>query len=150
LVAACKLEGLKLLEKNLNSSQSVTLDRKIAELQLDGYAQYAASSKDANLYYLTSFLADDPFLFVRTGEQSVLVISSMEKARALKSSSVDRVLTREDFQKDSRETDVDCATPNLITSVLKEFKIKLLGETHDTGAACERKSTSRRNHHFKA
>jgi len=115
----------------LNSSQSVTLDRKIAELQLDGYAQYAASSKDANLYYLTSFLADDPFLFVRTGEQSVLVISSMEKARALKSSSVDSVLTREDFQKDSPETDVDRATPNLITSVLKECKIKLLGVNAD-------------------
>jgi Xaa-Pro aminopeptidase len=115
----------------LNSTRTETLDRQIAELQLDGYAQYAASSKDANLYYLTSFLADDPFLFLRTGEQSVLIISSMEKARALKSSGVDRVLGREDFQKDSFETEVDRATPNMIAAVLRECEIKRLGVNAD-------------------
>jgi Xaa-Pro aminopeptidase len=119
------------LETNLNSTQTETLDQKIAELQLDGYAQYAASSKDANLYYLTSFLAEDPFLFLRTGEQSVLIISSMEKARALRSSGVDRVLTREDFQKDSSETEVDRATPNMIASVLRGCGIKRLGVNAD-------------------
>jgi Xaa-Pro aminopeptidase len=115
----------------LNSTQTETLDRKIAELQLDGYAQYAASSKDANIYYLTSFLAEDPFLFLRKGEQSVLVTSSMEKARALKSSGVDRVLAREDFQKDSFEMEVDRATPNMIASVLRECDIKRLGVNAD-------------------
>jgi len=115
----------------LNSTRTKTLDRQITELQLDGYAQYAASSKDANLYYLTSFLADDPFLFLRTGEQSVLIISSMEKARALKSSGVDRVLGREDFQKDSFETEVDRPTPNMIAAVLREFEIKRLGVNAD-------------------
>jgi hypothetical protein len=115
----------------VNSKQTETLDRRIAELQLDGYAQYAASSKDANLYYLTSFLAEDPFLFLRKGEQSVLVTSSMEKARALKSSGVDRVLALEDFLKDSFETEVDRATPNMIASVLRECDIKRLGVNAD-------------------
>jgi hypothetical protein len=99
--------------------QAVTLDRKIAELQLDGYAQYAASSQDANLYYLTNFLAEDPFLFLRSGGQSLLVISSMEKARAVRSSIADRVQAREDFQRDSRETEGDRTTPTMIGSVLK-------------------------------
>ena len=111
--------------------QAVTLDRKIAELQLDGYAQYAASSQDANLYYLTNFLAEDPFLFLRSGGQSLLVISSMEKARAVRSSIADRVQAREDFQRDSRETEGDRATPNMIASVLKEYKIKRLGVNAD-------------------
>jgi Xaa-Pro aminopeptidase len=111
--------------------QAVTLDRKIAELQLDGYAQYAASSQDANLYYLTNFLAEDPFLFLRSGGQSLLVISSMEKARAVRSSIADRVQAREDFQRDSRETEGDRATPNVIASVLKECKIKRLGVNAD-------------------
>ena len=115
----------------MNSKKTETLDRRIAELQLDGYAQYAASSKDANLYYLTSFLAEDPFLFLRNGEQSVLVTSSMEKARALKSSGVDRVLVREDFLKDSFETEVDRAVPNMIASVLRECDIKRLGVNAD-------------------
>ena len=111
--------------------QAVTLDRKIAELQLDGYAQYAASSQDANLYYLTNFLAEDPFLFLRSGGQSLLVISSMEKARAVRSSIADRVQAREDFQRDSCETEGDRATPNMIASVLKEHKIKRLGVNAD-------------------
>lgn len=111
--------------------QAVTLDRKIAELQLDGYAQYAASSQDANLYYLTSFLAEDPFLFLRSSGQSLLVISSMEKARAVRSSIADRVQAREDFQRDSRETEGDRTTPNMIASVLKEYKIKRLGVNAD-------------------
>ena len=55
----------------------------------------------------------------------------MEKARALKSSGVDRVLTREDFQKDSFETEVDRATPNMIASVLRECDIKRLGVNAD-------------------
>ena len=111
--------------------QAVTLDRKIAELQLDGYAQYAASSQDANLYYLTSFLAEDPFLFLRSSGQSLLVISSMEKARAVRSSIADRVQAREDFQRDSRDTEGDRATPNMIASVLKEYNIKRLGVNAD-------------------
>jgi len=111
--------------------QAVTLDRKIAELQLDGYAQYAASSQDANLYYLTNFLAEDPFLFLRSGGQSLLVISSMEKARAVRSSIADRVQAREDFQRDSRETEGDRTTPTMIGSVLKECKIKRLGVNAD-------------------
>ncbi|MGA7075334.1 MAG: aminopeptidase P family N-terminal domain-containing protein, partial [Halobacteriota archaeon] len=111
--------------------QTETLDRKIAELQLDGYAQYAASSQNANLYYLTNFLAEDPFLFLRSGEQSLLVVSSMEKARAVRFSIADRVHSREDFQRDPRETEGDRATPNMIASVLKECEIKRLGVNAD-------------------
>jgi Xaa-Pro aminopeptidase len=115
------------MERDLNPTRLATFDRKISELKLDGYAQFGASSKDANLYYLTNFFAEDPFLFVRSDGQSLLVVSSMERARAIKSSVVDRVHAREDFEKELCETEVDRATPNLIMSVLKEYGIKRLG-----------------------
>ncbi len=104
-----------------------TLDRKITELQLDGYVLYAASSQDANLYYLTDFLAEDPFLFLRTGGQSLLVVSSMERARAIRSSTAVQVRSREEFQRDSHELEGDRATVDLFVSVLKECHIKHLG-----------------------
>ena len=104
-----------------------TLDRKITELQLDAYVLYAASSQDANLYYLTDFLADDPFLFLRAGGQSVLVVSSMESARAMRSSTADRVRLREEFQRASHVTEGGRATIDLFSSVLKEYHIKRFG-----------------------
>jgi Xaa-Pro aminopeptidase len=104
-----------------------TLDRKITELQLDGYVLYAASSQDANLYYLTDFLAEDPFLFLRTDGQSLLVVSSMERARAIRSSTADQVRSREEFQRDSHELEGDRATVDLFVSVLKEYHVKHLG-----------------------
>ncbi|HYA33770.1 MAG TPA: Xaa-Pro peptidase family protein [Candidatus Bathyarchaeia archaeon] len=107
------------------------LDRKITELQLDGYAQYAASSQDANLYYLTNFLADDPFLFLRSAKQSVLVVSSMEKARAVRSAIADCVRSREDVITDSPKTGEDQATLVTIASVLKEYEIHRLAVNAD-------------------
>jgi Xaa-Pro aminopeptidase len=107
------------------------LDRKITELHLDGYAQYAASSQDANLYYLTNFLADDSFIFLRSGKQSVLVVSSMEKARAVRSAVADHVRSREDFRTDSVKTEEGQAPLLTIASVLKEYKIHSLAVNAD-------------------
>jgi Xaa-Pro aminopeptidase len=107
------------------------LDRKITELHLDGYAQYAASSQDANLYYLTNFLAADPFLFLRSGKQSVLIVSSMEKARAARSAVADRVRSREEIITDSLTTEGDQATLVTIASVLKEYGIQRLAVNAD-------------------
>jgi Xaa-Pro aminopeptidase len=99
------------------------LDRKITELHLDGYAQYAASSQDANLYYLTNFLADDPFMFLRSGKQSILVVSSMERARAARSAVADQIRSREDFRTDSLKTDEGQAPLVTVASVLEEYNI---------------------------
>jgi Xaa-Pro aminopeptidase len=104
-----------------------TLDRKMTELQLDGYILYAASSQDANLYYLTDFLADDPFLFLRAGGQSLLVVSSMESARAIRSSTADLVRSQEEFRSDSHVMEGDRATIDLLASVLTDYHIKRLG-----------------------
>ena len=43
---------------------------------------YAGSEGCADLLYLTGFLAEDPFLYLETGEERFLVVSSMEVERA--------------------------------------------------------------------
>jgi Xaa-Pro aminopeptidase len=113
------------------STRVAALDRKITELQFDGYAQYAASSQDANLYYLTNFLAEDPFLFLRSGEQSTLVVSSMERARAVRSAAADCIRSREELQTDSLEMVGDRTTFITVASILKEYEIQRLAVNAD-------------------
>lgn len=103
------------------------LDRRIAELQLDGYIQYAASSFTANMYYLTAFLTADPFLFLRSNKKSLLVVSGMERKRAARSSVVDEVHSRDDYLQGSRHIETENATAGLIASVLSADHIKRVG-----------------------
>ncbi len=43
---------------------------------------WAGSEHSADLLYLTGFLADDPFLYLETGEKRFVIVSSMEIERA--------------------------------------------------------------------
>ncbi len=45
---------------------------------------YAASERCADLLYITSFHAPDPFLWVRVGDQEMVVVSPLEFGRAVK------------------------------------------------------------------
>ncbi|MGZ4904002.1 MAG: M24 family metallopeptidase [Halobacteriota archaeon] len=103
------------------------LDVKMDESRLDAYIQYDSSVHNANLYYLTSFLAGDPFLFVRSNMQSTLVVSSMERDRAARSSIIDRVQTREDYLSDAPTPKRDQAATELIASVLHAHNAKRIG-----------------------
>lgn len=53
----------------------------------------AASEHDSNLYYATRFLAPDPFIFLRDGGQSILLMSDLEMDRAKSQATVDTVLS---------------------------------------------------------
>jgi Xaa-Pro aminopeptidase len=50
---------------------------------------YADSEGNADLYYLTRFLAGDPFLYVETGGKKTLVLSDLEIDRGRKEATVD-------------------------------------------------------------
>ncbi len=54
----------------------------------DGYLIFAASSRDADLFYATRFLADDPFVYLKTPRGEVMVVSDMEIGRARKESRI--------------------------------------------------------------
>ncbi len=106
---------------------ATALDVKMDELKLDAYIQYGPSEHDANLYYLTSFLAGDPFLFVRAAGQSTIVVSSMERDRAARSATVDQVHTREAYLGDVSIPDRNRAATELIASVLRVKEAKRVG-----------------------
>jgi Xaa-Pro aminopeptidase len=55
------------------------------------------SETNQNLFYKTHFLAGDPFVYIESDDDSVLVVSSMEAGRARKESSVSDVRTFDDF-----------------------------------------------------
>lgn len=103
------------------------LDEKMDELGLDAYLLYDSSASDTNLYYLTSFFAGDPFLFVRSAAESTIVVSSMERQRAAQSSRVDRVQTREEYLGYTSTAKGDEAATELVASVLRTTNAKRVG-----------------------
>lgn len=63
------------------------LDRILAEKGAEALLLYSESFKEPNMYYLTKFLAPDPFIFFkRVDAEPVIVINPMEYPRAKKES----------------------------------------------------------------
>lgn len=74
------------------------VDRILAEKGLGGMLLYSDSSKNANMYYLTGFLAPDPFIFLKkTDGDPILVVSQLELARAKNESRVKDVRSVFDY-----------------------------------------------------
>jgi len=64
---------------------------------------FADSETDADLYYLTGFLAGDPFLFLEADGKRTLFLSDLEVDRGRRRSSVDEVLRLAKFTPKVRE-----------------------------------------------
>jgi len=74
------------------------LDNILAEKDVEALLLYSDSYKDANMYYLTEFLAPDPFIFLkRADEEPIIVVNQMEYPRAQKQSSVKDVKSYLDY-----------------------------------------------------
>ena len=59
---------------------------------------YSDSYRDANMFYITEFLAPDPFIFLkRTDEEPIILVSQMEYPRAKKQSVVKEVNSYLDY-----------------------------------------------------
>ena len=78
----------------------------------DAIVMIAASEIDANLYYATSFLAPDPFIFVQVGAEKILVMSDLEVDRARGQARVDTVLSYSAYE--SRARQKGSSTPALL------------------------------------
>ena len=63
---------------------------------LDGFLYVGESYGDADMYYLSRFLAGDRFALL-AGKESTLLVSSMELGRARKESCASRILSTYDF-----------------------------------------------------
>lgn len=74
------------------------LDNILSEKGAEALLLYSDSQKDANMYYLTKFLAPDPFIFMKkAGADPVVVVSQMEYSRAQKQSNVKDVKSYVDY-----------------------------------------------------
>ena len=68
------------------------IDRILAKNDLNSMLLYSESAKNQNMYYLTEFLAPDPFIFFKQVDQDpVIVVKQMEVPRAQKESTVKNV-----------------------------------------------------------
>ncbi|MCW4014835.1 MAG: Xaa-Pro peptidase family protein [Candidatus Bathyarchaeota archaeon] len=74
------------------------LEHILAEKGAEALLLYSDSYKDANMYYLTEFLAPDPFVFLKkVDEEPILVVSQMECPRAQKQSIIKDVRSYFDY-----------------------------------------------------
>lgn len=60
----------------------------------------AASETDSNLYYVTRFIAPDPFIYLEIKGERVLVMSDLEMDRARSQATVDRVLSYSEIERE--------------------------------------------------
>jgi Xaa-Pro aminopeptidase len=74
------------------------LDSILAEKGSEALLLYSDSYRDANMYYLTKFLAPDPFIFLkRVDAEPIIIVNQMEYPRAQKQSIVKDVKSYLDY-----------------------------------------------------
>jgi len=74
------------------------LDGILSEKGAEALLLYSDSFRDANMYYLTKFLAPDPFIFLkRVDSDPIIIVSQMEYPRAQKQSIVKDVRSYLDY-----------------------------------------------------
>jgi len=87
----------------------------------------AASEQDSNLYYVTKFIAPDPFIYVEIKGERILIMNDLEIDRAKSQAAVDKVLSYSELERRAR--DHGAASPgsvDVLHVVLREAKIKQL------------------------
>jgi Xaa-Pro aminopeptidase len=74
------------------------LESILAKKGVKALLHYSESYKDSNMYYLTGFLAPDPFIYLKKPDGSMLIlVSTMEYSRAKKQSQVKDVSSYEEY-----------------------------------------------------
>lgn len=74
------------------------LDSILIERGAEALLLYSDSYRDANMYYLTNFLAPDPFMYLkRVNAEPIIVVSQMEYPRAQKQSLIKNVQSYLDY-----------------------------------------------------
>ena len=87
----------------------------------------AASEQDSNLYYVTKFMAPDPFIYLEIKGERVLVMSDLEMDRAKAQATVDRVLSYSEVEGKAKSRGIKAPTTvDIVHVVLKESKIRQL------------------------
>ncbi len=85
------------------------------------------SDHDADLYYVTKFLAPDAFAYVCAGGEEYVLVSTMEKGRAEKESRVKNVISLEDYDYSGRlkkAKNPEAAYADTLAALLEDLSVK--------------------------
>ncbi len=87
----------------------------------------ADSERDSNMYYATGFPAPDPFVFIRKGNEKIMITSDLELDRAKSESNADKVLSLSQYERilKKRGNSFACLI-EIVTTALREMDIKKL------------------------
>ncbi|HEV8676534.1 MAG TPA: Xaa-Pro peptidase family protein [Methylomirabilota bacterium] len=83
----------------------------------------AASEHDSNLYWVSGFLAPDPFVFLQVGERKLLLMSDLELDRAKAESRVDEVLAYSAYEAKARQRVAQPTLIDTLAEVLEEYGV---------------------------
>jgi len=85
----------------------------------------SASEKDANMYYATGILTPDPFIYIETAEEKIIVIGNLELERAQTESKADRVLPLAHYWKLAQDKHQRIpSTAEILDILFREFGIE--------------------------
>lgn len=87
----------------------------------------AASEFDSNLYYITRFIAPDPFIFLTIKGERILVMNDLERDRARSQATVDRVLSLSEIERALKSRGANqVGTVDIVHAVLQEHGVRKL------------------------
>jgi Xaa-Pro aminopeptidase len=93
----------------------------------DGILLVGASDRNPDLYYATRFLAPDPFAFVSTANESVMLVNDLELDRAKLQATVDSVRSRTRYvAKVRREKNREPQPHEVLLGMLREMELRQL------------------------
>jgi Xaa-Pro aminopeptidase len=84
----------------------------------------ADSERDSNMYYATGFPAPDPFIFIRKGNEKIMITSDLELDRAKSESKADNVLSLSKYERIIRKSGGNSACLiEIVVAALREMEI---------------------------
>ncbi|MCX9084001.1 MAG: Xaa-Pro peptidase family protein [Candidatus Methanoperedens sp.] len=101
--------------------------------EAQAFMMISESEHNADMYYASGFLAYDPFIYLNSGEEKIL-ISDMELGRATKESKVQEVIPTSRFnimEKMRKTGDADAAYIEMILEFLGSFALDRIAVPHN-------------------
>ncbi len=87
----------------------------------------AASEFDSNLYYITRFIAPDPFIFLTIKGERILVMNDLEMDRARSQATVERVVSLSEIERALKSRGVaQVGTVEIVHAVLQQHEVRKL------------------------
>lgn len=90
-------------------------------MSVQALALYAESFVNADMFYATRLAAPDPFVYLRAGNRTTIVVNDLEYGRALACAQVNQVIRQEDLDRELKRAGKEHPTPaDRILHLLRE------------------------------